>query len=279
MTARSFLWRLALILAAVASVAVLLWTGSVAGAATVKPWATCAARRIHYFTQATNGGPAIGYRIGDDLFAGRRGELCISTTLTRQGANLTVRSNIPAQPGGVAAAPYIRVGPWYGAGDSQSPFPMPVTAMGRLTLHVNVTGTAPGEWIADTDTYGYRTAAAVTGNPSVELVIATRWHEYLPDGYGRVRVGGHWWSVNHHITGGGTMGPHPLIIFWINRQDPRIAERLPAFIAWARARGWWPAADRVTGNTCLQDEIWSQGRGLRLGLQVTDPMPVIRSGG
>jgi hypothetical protein len=233
-------------------------------------WQTCVPRQIDYLTT--------GYRIDNDLFAGKHGRSCIRSVPGGQGANLTITTSASPQPGGVVEAPSIRVGPWYGSGDPASIFPLPVAGMPRIVLHVSVTGHPGGEWLADTDTYGYASVTAVTGNPAVELVIASRWHDYRPAG-GRVRVAGHWWRVARWTTGAGSpMGPHPIIVFTLVRQDPRLREVLPLFIAYARGRGWWPAGDRVAGNSCLQGEVWSGGRGLRLGLDVTSSLPVIRPG-
>lgn len=228
-----------------------------------QPWHTCVPKMIGYRSQ---------YRIENDLFAGKRGKLCIRST----GDNLTVTTNLPAQPGGVVAAPGIRVGGWYGSADPQSVFPVSVRLMPRLTDHVAGNCRAPGEWLEDTDSYGYTSAAAAAGNPAVELVIANCWHDFSTGGH-LIRVSGHWWHVSRWVTSGGAQGPHPLILFTLARQSRRVAERLPAFVWQARRHGWWPRAARVLGNTCLQLETWSGGRGLRLALQVTDSTPVIHS--
>jgi hypothetical protein len=236
-----------------------------------RPWATCVPRKIDYVTR-----DGIGYRLGDDLFAGKKGRLCIASRAVRRGESLTITANVRAQGGAVAAAPYIRVGPWYRAGDTRSPFPMPARAMLAVTLHVSVTGHARGEWIADADAYGYRSGRAVKGNPSIEMIIATRWHDYPRKSYGHYRISGQWWSVNKWVTGKGSpMGAHLIISFWAAHQSDTATERLPAFVGWARRHHWWEA--RTVGNACLQAELWSGGKGLTLGLQVTDPIPVIHA--
>jgi hypothetical protein len=249
--------------ALVAAAALLAVCSGQAHATTTKPWKSCKPRAIDYTGM---------YRIGNDLFAGKQGRLCT----TWNGRTLTVDTNLQAQPGGVVAAPYIRVGGWYGANDPDSPFPVPVTDLPRLTIHINVTGNAPGVWQADTDTYGYSTDSTAV-NPAVELVIVTRLYRQMPDYFDRVRVAGHWWSATHWITCPAALhGCHPLIIFYVNHAVDRIAEHLPQFIRWVRRAGWWPKDVRYVGNTCLQDEIWSGGKGLHLAMQTTlAGLPVI----
>jgi hypothetical protein len=254
-----------------AALAGLMVPGGRADAAT---WSTCTPRQIDYITEAAPNGVPVGYRVGADLFAGKRGTLCISSERARFGTWLTVDSSVPAQRGGVAAAPYIRTGPWYGAGDSASVFPMPASSMSPVTDHVGVFGDGRGVWEADTDTFGYRSDQAVSGNPDAELVIATRWRG-IREGGRLVHLSGHWWYAQTWITSGGAQGPHPLILFALVHQDDRVSEYLPAFRRWAQRQGWWPRDARVVGNTALQLEIWSNGKGMRLGLSVTDPLPVI----
>jgi hypothetical protein len=106
------------------------------------------------------------------------------------------------------------------------------------------------------------------------MIIATRWHDYPKRSYGHYRIDGRWWSVNKWTTGKGPMGAHLIISFWAARQADAATENLAAFVSWARRHHWWKAP--VVGNACLQAELWSGGKGLTLGLQVTDGIPVIR---
>jgi hypothetical protein len=240
-------------------------------------WRTCVPQQIDYLTQQLAGGGELSYRIDNSEFAGQTARACIRSDMTEQGANLTVLTNAPYQSGGVVRAPRIMVGQWYNAGGGQSPFPMPARQMQPIALHVVSNCSAPGRWLVDSDSFGYTSDGALFGNPSVELVVANCWQDYTPKGE-RVRVDGHWWLANHWITGQGSpMGAHPIIVFTLVRQDPKLRERLPRFVTWAGDRNWWPfSIGPVVGNTCLQAETWWGAKGLRLGLDLTDSIPVIR---
>jgi hypothetical protein len=223
-------------------------------------WHTCVPRMIGYRGQ---------YRIENDLFAGKAGRLCIRST----GDNLTVETSVPWQPGGVVAAPSIRVGGWYGSADTQSPFPLAVRHMQRLVDHVTVAGHARGQYLIDTDTYWYPTVAALAGPPGAEIVIANM--TSAGSGQARLRVGHRTWWADHWITCPGVIPCHPLIVLHSARPVRSLAEVLPAFVWRLRQLGWLPSYGWI-GNTCLQAELWSGGRGLRLGLTVVDTSPVIR---
>jgi len=222
-------------------------------------WRTCVPRMIGYRGQ---------YRIENDLFAGKAGRLCLRST----GDNLTVTTNVRGQPGGVVAAPGIRVGQWYGSGDPLAPFPLAVRHMQRLVDHVMVGGRAAGQYLIDTDTYWYPSLRALAGPPGAEVVIANM---TAASAGRRLRIGHRTWYADHWITCPGVIPCHPIIVLRSARPAASLAEVLPAFVWRLRQLGWLPSYGWI-GNTCLQAELWSGGRGLRLGLTVVDTSPVIK---
>jgi hypothetical protein len=230
-------------------------------------WHTCTARA------SIEEGP---YLLGDDLFAGRSGRLCIRATTTGTTATIQVLSSVRAQPGGVVAAPYVRYGTWYGAGDPAAFLPQPASSA-SVVDHVKVTGRARGEWLADDDSYYYPTEMdALLRAPSYELVIASRWHDWPGCGSGcrRVRVGWREFLTTAWMTCPGTIPCHLLMLFQPVEQVTSMAEHLTAFTSVVRRLGWLPAGEWL-GNTALQAELWSGGKGLRLSLRVMTTAPVI----
>lgn len=242
--------------------------------AVVTAWQTCVPRATDYITQPSGFGK-IGWRVDNDLFAGMAGRLCVTAKTGPAGAGLVVTTNVPAdRDGTVVAAPDVETGPWYGQKDRNSPFPVSIWRLAGIRLHLYVQALGGGTVLADADTYAYTSRAAVRGNPGTEMVIGVRWRHYYPKG-SLVHLAGHWWRVAPWISGSRTpMGSHRIIVYTLVHQDPRVTVPLEPFVRYARRMGWWPRHDTIIGNTRIQGEIWKGGKGMRLWLNVTTPMPV-----
>jgi hypothetical protein len=227
-------------------------------------WQTCTPRAT------IEEGP---YLLGNDLFAGRAGRLCIRAATTATTATIRVLTNVRWQPGGVAAAPYVRYGAWYGAGDPQAFLPQPAS-QARIVDHVTSNAPRRGTYLVDTDSYYYDSAADVSGYPAYELVIASRWHGWSGSGGRPVWFGRREWLGTEWETCPGVIPCHMLMLFRPVSQLGSLAENLTAFTGVLRRWGWLPAGTWL-GSTCVQAELWSGGRGLRYGLRVIDTAPVI----
>jgi hypothetical protein len=239
------------ILAALTTLA--LPAAAAAHATTTAAWRTCKPQAtIRYGI----------YRIDNDLFAYRRGPSCITVWHN----SFTVDRNYQPQPGGVVAYPDIRVGNWFGSRDPGSGFPMPVTNLNGVTLHLVATGRGPGAWLTDVDSMIYK-GTNTRAWWRAELVIAIRHQNWYPGPYRiwRVKIEHHWYYVNHHITGG--VPGWPLTVFWRVRQADHAKVRLGAFLHYMLRRHW-AMPGQYDGVAKFGPECWSGCRHLHFA--VTD---------
>lgn len=203
------------------------------------------------------------YQFDNDLFAGKAGPSCV--TVTPSAHSLTIDRNYRAQPGGVVAYPAVRVGDYPYNRDRQSRMPAPVATIHRW-LHLRNTGSAPGSWITDVDTWFARKGTPGTDH-NREMIIVTRWRKYGNAGIGRlVKIGRHQWYVSAWPTG--PAGHKWLLMRFIAfRQLDQVTINVHAFLKVARKQGWLRNTMLVSS---ISDgtECWSGCRGL------TDAMTV-----
>jgi hypothetical protein len=245
----------------VATLAVPLIIGVPAQAGTVPPpsWYTCQPRKIDY----------IGiYRADNDLFADAKGPSCISVT----GTALTIGSDYKRQTHiGVVAYPKIYVGQNYSSADADTPFPMPATNVGGLTLHVRATGRAGGIWLTDSDDWFFPSAAAVTGHGNAELVIGVRFTPWRPGrGWKRVSVSHHSYWAMHYLTCNPAAPSNcwPLTVFRLRHQVRNLSISMSSFI-WHMIKLGWLRKTEWLGNVAFGTECWSGCQGLTDRLTVS----------
>ena len=150
-------------------------------------WHTCQPRAIDYTGQ---------YRVDNDIFAGRTGKSCIRSVT---GHDLTITSNMPAQPGGVVSYPKIYVGQNFTSSDPQSGLPVPVTKAHRYQLNIASAGQpSPGsDYMLDMDVWLSPSKRTADQHGNAELVNAFRGRGA---GGQLMSIGGHWYIVSHWIT-------------------------------------------------------------------------------
>lgn len=202
------------------------------------------------------------YQFDNDLFSGKRGRSCV--TVIRH--SITIDSNYRSQGSGVVAYPVIRIGDYPWNRDPGSGLPAPVGLV-QLRLRIRNTGSNPGAWIDDVDTWFGRTAARATHHIR-EMIIVTRWSNYYRGRLGRVvRIGRRYWYVTEWKTGPrGHMWP--LIRIVARHQTNRVTINMAAFLKVARHHHWI-SADMVLSSVSDGSECWSGCHGLTDGMTVT----------
>ena len=253
-----------------------------AHATTRHAWRTC--KPGHHF----NRGP---YVIVDNAWAGpSKRHFCVHSA----GLDISIDSN--ARPAGnVVAYPNIRTGAFWTDLGWHSGFPVRVTRIGQMTLHVASRGRAAGTWLTDADIW-FRPQANWQQHGTFELVIANRWQGFGPPGgflvrmrdmsclplsrcgppvtYGPpVPVGHAWYRVTGWITRDPVTGYQwPILVFRQVRQTGTARIRVSQFAWWARIHGrlprnWW------LGSVAYGTELWSDGKGLTDSMHVTGVRP------
>lgn len=212
-------------------------------------WGTCTPLAAHL------DGP---YRIYNDAWASRE---CITST----GPNLRVLTSARPSGGDVVAYPDIQYGSAYGYATPGSDLPVRLSRMGHPLLSATAAGRASGAWIADFDSWFFRTSD--TGrHGTTEMIIVMR---YMPGmAHGKlIRIGRTRWWLRDAVTCNSGLC-WPLIRYFAARQT-RHVRRLPfrAFTRIAEHRGMLPAGD-WWGSTSFGFELWSGGRGLAAGMTV-----------
>jgi hypothetical protein len=236
--------------AVIAAMAIVAGLNGRAAAAVLRlPAQTCTARRsLHDGI----------WRVDDDLFAGMRGPLCITTS---DGHDFTVDDSLQAQDGQVVAYPAVRIGDYYGALDPGAPLPARLPAIGQLTLHIT-SGSAAGSWQADADLWFFAHGSPMTGRGSFEMVIITRQRDTGRRGR-LVRVDGRDWleaEWSDHPD-----GTWPLLAFYLIGQRPAVAIRVADFTRWAVRNAGLPYRDILASAACGA-EILQGGRGLHVNM-------------
>ena len=274
--------------------------GVAAAHAAVKPaWRTC--KPGHHL----NRGP---YVIVDNAWTGpSKHHFCVSS----DALNITIRSDAAASGSNVVAYPNIRTGAFWTDLGWHTGFPVRVTRIGHMTLHVASHGNASGTWLTDADIW-FRPRADWTRHGTFELVIANRWQGFGPAGGSTVRMlagvvqadelasgrsrasiaaaPAMFWrgpigfglpvQVHHvlyraseWITRDPVTGyTWPILVFRQVRQAGTARIRVSAFVWWARKHGRLPSGWWL-GDVAYGTELWSGGKGLTDSMHVTGGNP------
>ena len=239
-----------------------------AHATTRHAWRTC--KPGHHL----NRGP---YVIVDNAWTGPSARhFCVHSA----GLDISIDSN--ARPAGnVVAYPNIRTGAFWTDLGWHSGFPVRVTRIGQMTLHVASRGRAAGTWLTDADIW-FRPRANWDRHGTFELVIANRWQGFGPAGGTGVimpamsclparcgpvfrapaRIGHVAYRASEWITRDPVTGyTWPILVFRQVHQTTTARIRISAFVWWARSHGhlpsgWW------LGDVAYGTELWSDGKGL-----------------
>jgi hypothetical protein len=223
------------------------------------------------------------YRIYDNAWL--EPSQCVTGQVLSRGAAITITSN--ATPGGtVVAYPSIRYGAFYTDGDPQSGLPLPVTQLGRMTLHVASTGRAGGAWQSDADIYLHPTAASIPHHHATfELVISNRSAWRQPGGRSAVvRVAGiryRWvtpWTTCQRNASDQCDARIPdwqITVFFRLHEKAKALIYVPGFTWFLIRHGALPRRD-VLASAAYGTELWSGGRGLTDSMYVTYPKGNLR---
>jgi hypothetical protein len=239
-------------------------------------WRTCRPRALLADTTPP------GYRLDNDVFDGYQGQYCLTGRTDR---SFQIMDNARPDGGKVVAYPKVYVGQNYNAADPWSFLPLKATSLGPLSLRVESSGHAPGQWTSDVDSWLWNTSST-TGHGAYEIVIITR-QSGQPRRIGHlIRIGGRdWWydpwitTQTYLMNGRWITRSWPLIWFEAAANTSRtVTVDLPGFVRHAITTGWLPKRAWL-GQIGYGSEIWSGGKNLRDAMSVHYYAVVLPPGG
>lgn len=190
---------------------------------------------------------------------------------SRWGADgLTVDS--PAQPASnVVAYPSIRYGSFYTDRDVRSGLPLPVSRVGRLTLHVGCSGTPNrgSVYLCDTDAW-FHPSRNTNAHGTAEMVVINR-ASYKATAGAKVWVGRQEylervWTTSDPITG----FRWPILSFFRVHQTRKSTVIPLAAFTRLVVRQHHLASNAWLGDFAYGPELWQGGKGLHIWMRVVN---------
>jgi hypothetical protein len=214
------------------------------------------------------------YRVDNDEFTGPAYTPQRSCITSADGHDLTIVTGYRPGPGGVVAAPSIRVGPWFASRDPGSVFPVMAGQAGGIVLREHASGLgASGLWLLDTAVWLYSHAnGQVRGHPVAEVEIGiAETPQPAPAGWRLVKIAGTWFWLSHHLTGTpGESDRWPLTVLRPMREHRALTIPLVVYLRALHhlhdVRLW-----QLAGSVQMHAECWSGCGGLSYSLVVTGP--------